>query len=198
MLRYLRTIISERTQTNYMNTTRIKTDYELIDMQLPRTDTLRSNKITAQSREGSKSARRESKSASEFRASSAGSVDKESVADLFERDGSDPVVFALSGNPPDPKKTIFELQFSKQSVSVFSSILLRMIISTAWSFIWCAVYYWSGFTQVATANALIIVLGVVLSLLLVFRTNTAYDRYWEARKIWVCLVFTFKRCMLRY
>ncbi len=28
------------------------------------------------------------------------------------------------------------------------------------------------------------VLGFVISLLLVFRTNTAYDRWWEGRKIW--------------
>ncbi|KAJ1533461.1 hypothetical protein HK096_005213, partial [Nowakowskiella sp. JEL0078] len=29
-----------------------------------------------------------------------------------------------------------------------------------------------------------ILLGVVLGLLLVFRTNTAYDRFWEGRKVW--------------
>jgi hypothetical protein len=27
-------------------------------------------------------------------------------------------------------------------------------------------------------------LGIVLSILLVFRTNTAYDRWWEGRKLW--------------
>ena len=31
-------------------------------------------------------------------------------------------------------------------------------------------------------------LGFVLSLLLVFRTNTAYDRWWEGRKLWGSLV----------
>jgi putative membrane protein len=31
------------------------------------------------------------------------------------------------------------------------------------------------------------VLGFVISLLLVFRTNTAYDRWWEGRKIWGAL-----------
>lgn len=30
--------------------------------------------------------------------------------------------------------------------------------------------------------------GFVISLLLVFRTNTAYDRWWEGRKKWGCLV----------
>lgn len=32
------------------------------------------------------------------------------------------------------------------------------------------------------------VLGIVLSILLVFRTNTAYDRWWEGRKQWGALV----------
>lgn len=31
-------------------------------------------------------------------------------------------------------------------------------------------------------------LGIVLGLLLVFRTNTAYDRWWEGRKLWGSLV----------
>jgi len=31
-------------------------------------------------------------------------------------------------------------------------------------------------------------LGFVISLLLVFRTNTAYDRWWEGRKLWGALV----------
>ncbi|KAF9099090.1 hypothetical protein BGX23_004061 [Mortierella sp. AD031] len=32
--------------------------------------------------------------------------------------------------------------------------------------------------------SLVTVLGMVVSLLLVFRTNTAYDRYWEGRRLW--------------
>lgn len=31
-------------------------------------------------------------------------------------------------------------------------------------------------------------LGFVISMLLVFRTNTAYDRWWEGRKLWGSLV----------
>ncbi len=30
-------------------------------------------------------------------------------------------------------------------------------------------------------------LGFVISMLLVFRTNTVYDRWWEARKLWGAL-----------
>ncbi len=32
------------------------------------------------------------------------------------------------------------------------------------------------------------ILGIILGLLLVFRTNTAYDRWWEARRLWGQLV----------
>jgi putative membrane protein len=39
-----------------------------------------------------------------------------------------------------------------------------------------------------TSSALHTLLGMVISLLLVFRTNTAYDRWWEGRKLWGSLV----------
>lgn len=36
--------------------------------------------------------------------------------------------------------------------------------------------------------AFLSILGIILGLLLVFRTNTAYDRWWEGRKLWGQLV----------
>lgn len=40
-------------------------------------------------------------------------------------------------------------------------------------------------------------LGFVISLLLVFRTNTAYDRWWEGRKLWGALVNTSRSLAIR-
>lgn len=40
-------------------------------------------------------------------------------------------------------------------------------------------------------------LGFVISLLLVFRTNTAYDRWWEARKLWGALVNNSRNLALK-
>jgi putative membrane protein len=40
-------------------------------------------------------------------------------------------------------------------------------------------------------------LGFVISLLLVFRTNTAYDRWWEARKLWGALVNSSRNFSLK-
>ena len=43
-------------------------------------------------------------------------------------------------------------------------------------------------SPIKNVNILHTLLGFVLSLLLVFRTNTAYDRWWEGRKLWGKLV----------
>ena len=40
-------------------------------------------------------------------------------------------------------------------------------------------------------------LGFVLSMLLVFRTNTAYDRWWEGRKLWGNLVNSSRNLALK-
>lgn len=47
---------------------------------------------------------------------------------------------------------------------------------------WFEDYHYPGATAVHS------LLGVVLGLFLVFRTNTAYDRWWEGRKKWGALV----------
>jgi putative membrane protein len=42
------------------------------------------------------------------------------------------------------------------------------------------------------------VLSVVLGLLLVFRTNTAYNRWWEARTLWGTLVNTMRNLSVKF
>jgi putative membrane protein len=41
-------------------------------------------------------------------------------------------------------------------------------------------------------------LGIVLGLLLVFRTNTAYDRWWEGRKLWGALVNDSRNLAIKF
>lgn len=50
--------------------------------------------------------------------------------------------------------------------------------------------YWklSESSHVKNITVMHTMLGFVISLLLVFRTNTAYDRWWEGRKMWGSLV----------
>ena len=52
------------------------------------------------------------------------------------------------------------------------------------------IVYWKLSEQSHLSNITIMhsMLGFVISLLLVFRTNTAYDRWWEGRKLWGGLV----------
>ncbi|MEO6719597.1 MAG: bestrophin family ion channel [Ferruginibacter sp.] len=46
--------------------------------------------------------------------------------------------------------------------------------------------YWnlSAKSYVSNLPVMHTLLGFAISMLLVFRTNTAYDRWWEARKLW--------------
>ncbi|MBW4606914.1 MAG: hypothetical protein KME22_06730 [Hassallia sp. WJT32-NPBG1] len=44
---------------------------------------------------------------------------------------------------------------------------------------------------------IVISLNIVLSLLLIFRTNTAHDRFWEARKLWGGMVNTVRNIARR-
>jgi putative membrane protein len=46
--------------------------------------------------------------------------------------------------------------------------------------------YWhiDSNSEISKLTVLHTILGTVMSLLLVFRTNTAYDRWWEGRKLW--------------
>ncbi|MCW4470719.1 hypothetical protein OGH69_17235 [Flavobacterium sp. MFBS3-15] len=55
---------------------------------------------------------------------------------------------------------------------------------------WLEIEYWrlSETSHVKNITVMHTMLGFVISLLLVFRTNTAYDRWWEGRKQWGALV----------
>ncbi|KAJ1554517.1 hypothetical protein HK096_003150 [Nowakowskiella sp. JEL0078] len=60
------------------------------------------------------------------------------------------------------------------------------IMLTVWSAIVTVVDEYTPLFNgwLTNSTVLISLLGVVLGLLLVFRTNTAYDRFWEGRKVW--------------
>lgn len=82
----------------------------------------------------------------------------------------------------------FKMIFHQYSRDVFKklmpAILMMAIITTGLTYL--VVDYWHldfhGTTAVHS------ILGIVLGLFLVFRTNSAYDRWWEGRKAWGDLV----------
>ncbi len=55
---------------------------------------------------------------------------------------------------------------------------------------WLEIYYWKLPEKHYLRNIPVMhtLLGFAISMLLVFRTNTAYDRWWEGRKLWGSLV----------
>ncbi|ORX84856.1 UPF0187-domain-containing protein [Basidiobolus meristosporus CBS 931.73] len=70
--------------------------------------------------------------------------------------------------------------------SVLPAIFPHIVAITA--FTWLIVYlYEVRKIQLALPNAIVPSLSVVVGLLLVFRTNTAYDRYYEGRRLWTSL-----------
>ena len=76
--------------------------------------------------------------------------------------------------------------------SMVREIVGRVTLCLCWSGVVYGLYYWlkaHGITWKIpeTAHSLI---GGVLGLLLVFRTNASYDRFWEGRKLWGSMVNT--------
>jgi putative membrane protein len=85
----------------------------------------------------------------------------------------------------DPKNWI-QLIFALKKSDTFRMLWKELIYIALLSMI-IAFLEITFFPKAQALNSLISVyslLGFVISLLLVFRTNTAYDRWWEGRKIW--------------
>lgn len=87
-------------------------------------------------------------------------------------------------NPKDWFKLIFQFHKSDTFRKLFW--IMASVALYAWIITYLEInYFHPGKLNYAVIYSL---LGFVLSLLLVFRTNTAYDRWWEGRKAWGSLV----------
>ena len=89
-------------------------------------------------------------------------------------------------------KDWFTFIFRFHKADTFRTLLPIMIAIGFYSAIigYFEVEYWKLEEDSYVKNITIMhgMLGFVISLLLVFRTNTAYDRWWEGRKLWGSLV----------
>jgi putative membrane protein len=74
--------------------------------------------------------------------------------------------------------------------SVVPAVIGRTVICGLFGVLISALYYLKLPVHVPTLATLIP--NIVLGLLLVFRTNTAYERFWEGRKCWGTLVNTVR------
>ncbi|KAJ3150497.1 hypothetical protein HDU86_006374 [Geranomyces michiganensis] len=71
--------------------------------------------------------------------------------------------------------------------SVIPHVLIPTIFMTLWATLWTSFYQKFPKTWltdfIPNSNILVTIISVVMGLLLVFRNNTAYDRYWEGRRL---------------
>ena len=72
--------------------------------------------------------------------------------------------------------------------SVIPAILPRVLFCSGFGVLISRLYAWGWPVSWIALSS--IVPSIVLGLLLVFRTNTAYERFWEGRKLWGSLVNT--------
>jgi ion channel-forming bestrophin family protein len=80
-------------------------------------------------------------------------------------------------------RDIWNLTTSWTIQKILRGVLLIGVIAT----LICLVLYYLN-VDPRLHSGIFSLLGIVLSILLVFRTNTAYDRWWEGRKQWGSLV----------
>lgn len=66
--------------------------------------------------------------------------------------------------------------------SLVREISGRVLLCTAWS--WAIVFVHTNIAPVGIPSIIHTLIGTALGLLLVFRTNSSYDRFWEGRKLW--------------
>lgn len=71
---------------------------------------------------------------------------------------------------------------------VFRTLFFDVLGAGVWAAV--VVYVETRWVSIAVplGPAFLSILGIILGLLLVFRTNTAYDRWWEGRRLWGQLV----------
>ncbi len=87
----------------------------------------------------------------------------------------------------EPNKNWFRDILHLTTSWTIQKILFGVFMSGLLSLLICfALYYFN--IEPKLNSGIFSLLGVVLSILLVFRTNTAYDRWWEGRKEWGKLV----------
>ena len=96
-------------------------------------------------------------------------------------------------NPKDWFKLI--IQFHKSDT--FRRLFFSMISIGIYAGL--VVYFELHFFHINTKNPTVMhsILGFVLSMLLVFRTNSAYDRWWEGRKMWGSFVNNSRNLSLK-
>ena len=100
-------------------------------------------------------------------------------------------------NPKDWLHFLFRIHKSDTLRKLFPLMLFVMVFSLAVAYWEIEYLHLSDTSWVKNIPVMHSLLGFAISILLVFRTNTAYDRWWEGRKLWGGLVNNSRNLALK-
>jgi putative membrane protein len=100
-------------------------------------------------------------------------------------------------NPRDWFLLIFKFHKADTFRTLFPLIISIGLYSGLVAWLEMEVWKLSDTSHVKNLSLIHSALGMVISMLLVFRTNTAYERWWEGRKIWGSLVNSSRNLALK-
>ncbi len=103
----------------------------------------------------------------------------------------------ITYNPKDWFTFIFRVHKSDTVRQLFPMLVAISLYAALVAYM--ELEYWdiSENNRIKNVSVMHSLLGFVISLLLVFRTNTAYDRWWEGRKLWGSLVNTSRNLAIK-
>lgn len=96
-------------------------------------------------------------------------------------------------NPKDWTKLIFAFH----KTDTFRQLIPAIIGLALFSTVLCYFIVHLKWIEMRSTTVMHSLLGFVISMLLVFRTNTAYDRWWEGRRMWGDLVNNSRNLMMK-
>jgi putative membrane protein len=91
----------------------------------------------------------------------------------------------ITYNPKDWFTFVFRVHKAETLKRLWPLLLGVGTYSTAWAYFETVLFKnYKSVSLVSNIGIIYSILGFTLSLFLVFRTNTAYDRWWEGRRLW--------------
>ena len=94
----------------------------------------------------------------------------------------------ITYNPKDWLLAIFRFHKADTFRALFPLLMCIGIYAGGIVFLEIKILHWSDKNHAKNITIMHSLLGFAISMLLVFRTNTAYDRWWEGRKLWGSLI----------
>jgi len=92
----------------------------------------------------------------------------------------------INYNPKNWLSFIFSFHKSDTARMMWKELIYIGLLTALIAFL--EIHFFPNATYLKNLTTVYSLLGFVISLLLVFRTNTAYDRWWEGRKMWGSMV----------